>query len=141
MDGLMKEAIKNAIGDLTPQAHEQILKAKTHEKEEILKLIDHVQSKLDHDEAMIMDGKKTLVDFEWRSKTKSFIKHKRREIQKLEAQIGEHKRAILRSSNESRIKDLEEEVQSLKEAVEILNQFKEASKDAFAHFNFHRGAL
>ena len=139
MDGVMKEAIKNAVGDLSPQAHENLLKAKIHEKEEILKLIDHVQSKLDHDEALVMDGKKTLIDFEWRSKTKAFIKYKRRDIHKLETQIGEHKRAIQRGSNELRIRELEKEVKSLKEAVEILNQFKEGSKDAFAHFNFHRG--
>ena len=93
MDGL-KEAMNKALGELSPQTHELLMKEKITMKEEALDLIDDVQAKLDLDEALVMDGKKSVIDHAWRHKTATFIKHKRREVQKIERQISEHKRVI-----------------------------------------------
>lgn len=97
MTTMIKEAMEEALGVLPPSALELLIRSKSIQKEELLAQVDSCLDAIGKDRAMVLSGEKSVVDHHWRNRVETKVRHLRRDVQRLEREIVEHKQSLTSS--------------------------------------------
>ena len=97
MTTMIKEAMEEALGVLPPSALELLIRSKSIQKEELLAQVDSCLDAIGKDRAMVLSGEKSVVDHRWRNRVETKVRHLRRNIQRLQREIAEHKQSLTSS--------------------------------------------